>query len=277
LNLGLEWLTFKGVILRHFKEFVSYRTSVFATIIWPLPLLALNVYQYLGLASGQQVGQVLNAKYGIASFSGMIILGTIVYLLYNRMLWGTGASLQEERFNGTIESLFLTPANRMTILLASGFSSLLEGAWWIVGVFLLSWVIFGVQPAIADWSAVIIALISTMIALVAVGVFFASFFVLTRAADQLATSLQAPIRYASGVAFPVAALPAVFQLFAYILPVTYGINALRSTVIQEGTLISLFGTLAPLYLFTAILIIAGHFMLKRVEAQAKRNGSLYKI
>jgi hypothetical protein len=89
LNLALEWLTFKGVILRHFKEFVSYRTSVFATIIWPLPLLALNVYQYLGLASGQQVGQVLNAKYGIASFSGMIILGTIVYLLYNRMLWGT--------------------------------------------------------------------------------------------------------------------------------------------------------------------------------------------
>src|SRR2546426_4558324 len=190
---------------------------------------------------------------------------------------GNRSILQEERFNGTIESLFLTPANRMTILLASGFSSLLEGAWWIVGVFLLSWVIFGVQPAIADWGAVIIALISTMIALVAVGVFFASFFVLTRAADQLATSLQAPIRYASGVAFPVAALPAVFQLFAYILPVTYGIDALRRTVVQQGTLIELAGTLAPLYLFTAILIVAGHFMLRRVEAQAKRNGSLYKI
>src|SRR2546428_4103226 len=193
------------------------------------------------------------------------------------MLWGRGTPLKKKRLTGPIEPLFLPPANRMTVLLASGFSSLLEGAWWIVGLFLLSWVIFGVQPAIADWGAVIIALISTMIALIAVGVFFASFFVLTRAADQLATSLQAPIRYASGVAFPVAALPAVFQLFAYILPVTYGINALRSTVVQEGTLISLVGTLAPLYLFTAILIVAGHFMLKRVEAQAKRNGSLYKI
>jgi ABC-2 type transport system permease protein len=277
LNLLLEWLTFKGVILRHFKEFVSYRASVVATIVWPLPLLALNVYQYLGLASGQQVNQVLSAKYGVASFSGMIILGTIVYLLYNRMLWGTGASLQEERFNGTIECLFLTPANRMTVLVASGFSSLLEGSWWIVGVFVLSWVIFGVQPAVVDWAAVIVALVSTMIALVAVGVFFASFFVLTRAADQLATSLQAPIRYASGVAFPVAALPAIFQLFAYILPVTYGIDALRRTVVQQGTLLELVTVLAPLYLFTALLIVAGHFLLKRVEAQAKRTGSLYKI
>ncbi len=235
MNPTLEWLTFKGIFLRHFKEFVSYRTAVVATIIWPLPLLALNVYQYLGLASGQDVNQVLNSKYGITSFSGMIILGTVVYLLYNRMLWGTGASLQEERFNGTIESLFLTPANRMTMLLASGFSSLVEGSLWIVGVFLLSWGIFGVQPAIADWAAVVIAIVSTMIALVAVGVFFASFFVLTRAADQFATSLQAPIRYASGVAFPVAALPAIFQLFAYILPVTYGIDALRRTVVQQET------------------------------------------
>ncbi len=277
MNLELEWLTFKGVLVRHFKEFVSYRTSVLATIVWPLPLLALNVYQYLGLASGQQVSQVLNARYGVSSFSGMIILGTIVYLLYNRMLWGTGATLQEERFNGTIESLFLSPANRMTVLLASGFSSLLEGAWWIAGVFLLSWAIFGIQAAIADWLAVVIALVSTMVALVAVGVFFASFFVLTRAADQVATSLQAPIRYLSGVAFPVAALPAVFQLFAYILPVTYGIDALRRTVVQQGTLTDLLGTLAPLYIFTVLLFLAGHLVLKRVEVQAKRNGSLYKI
>ena len=277
MNIGLEWLTFKGVILRHFKEFVSYRASVVATIIWPLPLLALNVYQYLGLASGPQVDEILNAKYGIPNFSGMIILGTIVYLLYNRMLWGTGASLQEERFSGTIESLFLTPANRTTMLFAFGFSSLLEGAWWIVGVFVLSWAIFGLQPAIADWAAVAIALVSTMMALVAVGVFFASFFVLTRASDQLATSLMAPIRYASGVAFPISALPAVFQLFAYILPVTYGINALRTTVIQQGTTISLIGTLVPLYLVTVVLIVVGHFTLKSVEAQAKKSGSLYKI
>jgi ABC-2 type transport system permease protein len=193
------------------------------------------------------------------------------------MLWGTGASLQQERFNGTIEHLLLTPANRMTVLLASGFSSLLEGAWWIVGVFLLSWIVFGVQPAVADWVAVVVALVSTMMALVAVGVFFASFFILSRIADQVAASLQAPIRYASGVAFPVTALPAFVQLFSYILPVTYGIDALRIAVIQQGTLESLVSVLAPLYISSLVLVSAGYFLLRKVEEHAKKTGDLYRI
>jgi len=210
------------------------------------------------------------------SFSGMIILGTIVYLLYNRMLWGTGASLQEERWRGTIENLLLTPASRTTMLLAMGCSSLIEGLWWIAGVALLSWLIFGVQLAVADWLAVILALTSTMVALVAVGIFFASFFILTRAAEQLAVGLQAPIRYVSGVAFPVAALPAVAQLFAYILPTTYGIIALRGALIQHLTLLDLLWLMAPLYGFAIVLTLLARYLWRVVEARAKRTGDLYK-
>ena len=277
MNIGKEWLTFKGVFSRHWKEFVSYKVSVVATIFWPIPLLALNVYQYVGIASGTSVSSVLASKYNISSFSGMIVLGTIVYLLYNRMLWGTGSSLEEERWRGTIEHLFLTPASRMTILLANGFSSLIEGSWWIVSVFILSWFIFGVQATVVDWFGVFIALISTMIALVAVGVFFASLFILTRAADTIATSVQSPIRYVSGVAFPVAALPAIFQLFAYALPVTYGIEALRMSLIQQQNLTQLFAVLAPLYILTIVLSSLGYYLLRVVELRAKKTGGLYKI
>ncbi len=184
--------------------------------------------------------------------------------------------MQEERSNGTIENLFLTPASRITILFASGFSSILEGSWWIAGVFLLSWLAFGIQAEVVDWLAVTIALLSIMIALVSVGVFFASFFILSRAADQVASSLQAPMRYVSGVAFPVAALPAVFQLFAYILPLTYGIEALRKAVIQGSTLGELITTLAPLYILSLVLTIGGSVLLKLVEKQARKTGSLYK-
>jgi len=277
LNLAVEWLTFRAVFSRHWKEFVSHKASILATVFWPLPLLALNIYQYLGLADENAISQVLSERYGIASFSGMVILGTIVYLLYNRMLWGTGDSLQEERWRGTLENLLLTPATRTTILLATGCGSVVEGSWWIAGVFLLSWLIFGVKLVVVDWLAVIVTLTSVMVGLIAVGVFFASFFLLTRAADQFAASLQAPIRYLSGVAFPVAALPAIAQLFAYILPVTYGIEALRGALIQGNALDNLLGALLPLYLFTASLTILGHYIIRIVEARAKRTGDLYKI
>lgn len=277
--LAKEARTFRAIFDRNIKMFVSYKTSVIATIVWPVPILALNIYQYLGLASQDQVESILQApQYGVSSLHGMVIVGTIVYLLYNKLLWGTGASLQSERWMGTIEALLLTPANRLVILFSFGFVSLIEGSWWIAGVFVLSWGIFGISPQASSWGAVALAFTSTMIALIAVGVFFASFFILTRAADQFATGLQAPIRYFSGVAFPVNAIGVqALQAVAYIFPITYGIQSLRRTLLSNGSLESILPDVGLLYVFTVILVALAYVLLKKVERRAKRDGSLYKI
>jgi len=206
---------------------------------------------------------------------GIIVVGTVVYLLYNRLLWGTGVSIQSERWMGTIEVLFLTPANKMIILLASGLSSLIEASWWIFSILFLGWAIFGVQPSITSWPAVFICVASTMAALVSVGVFFAGFFVLTRAADQLASGLQAPIRFFSGVAFPVSVLPQMLQYVSHLIPVTYGILALRKCVLLGGDLGSIWIDLAPLWLMTTIFLILGQITLRIVERQTKKKGTLY--
>ncbi|OLD01709.1 hypothetical protein AUG19_02420 [archaeon 13_1_20CM_2_54_9] len=276
MSLGKEWRTFNAVFRRNLRLFTSYSTWLIATIIWPIPLLAMNIYQYLGVASSSSVSTTLSQNYGL-TLSGMIIVGTVVYLLYNRLLWSTGNSLQQERWMGTIDVLFLTPASRLTMLLANGLSSLVEGAWWIVAIFLLNWFIFGIQLTVTSWPAVAITLVSTMIALVAVGVFFASFFILSRAADQMASSLQAPIRFFSGVAFPVAALPQALQFVSLVIPVTFAISALRATLLSGGGLVDILNQLLPLYLFTAVFLFVGYFLLRIVEKRAKKDGSLYQM
>ncbi|MEM2975410.1 MAG: ABC transporter permease [Candidatus Bathyarchaeia archaeon] len=271
MNVAKDWRTFKAVFLRNLKFYTSYRTWIIATILWPLPLLALNIYQYMAFGTPAEVSKTLEPYGGV----GMIVVGTIVYLLYNRLLWGTGVSIQSERWMGTIEVLFLTPTNKMVILLASGLSSLIEASWWIFSVFFLGWIIFGVQPQITSWSAVLTCLISTMAALVSIGVFFAGFFVLTRAADQLASGLQAPIRFFSGVAFPVSALPQMLQYISYLIPVTYGILALRKCILLGGDLTGVWVDIAPLWLMSAIFLVLGQITLKIVERQAKKKGTLY--
>ena len=276
MSLGKEWRTFNAVFRRNLRLFTSYSTWLIATIIWPIPLLAMNIYQYLGVASSSSVSTTLSQNYGL-TLSGMIIVGTVVYLLYNRLLWSTGNSLQQERWMGTIDVLFLTPASRLTMLLANGLSSLVEGAWWIVAIFLLNWFIFGIQLTVTSWPAVAITLVSTMIALVAVGVFFASFFILSRAADQMASSLQAPIRFFSGVAFPVAALPQALQFVSLVIPVTFAISALRATLLSGGGIVDILNQLLPLYLFTAVFLSVGYFLLRIVEKRAKKDGSLYQM
>ncbi len=276
MSLGKEWRTFNAVFRRNLRFFTSYSAWLIATIIWPIPILAMNIYQYLGVASSSSVSTTLSRDYGL-TLSGMIIVGTVVYLLYNRLLWSTGNSLQQERWMGTIDVLFLTPASRMTMLLANGLSSLVEGAWWIVAIFLLNWFIFGIQLTVTSWPAVAITLVSTMLALVAVGVFFASFFILSRAADQMASSLQAPIRFFSGVAFPVAALPQALQFVSLVIPVTFAISALRATLLSGGGIVDILNQLLPLYLFTGVFLSVGYFLLRIVEKKAKKDGSLYQM
>jgi len=274
LSIVREWRTFRAIFLRNVKLFTSYKSWIIATVIWPIPLLALNIYQYKPLGTDADISMALGS-YGFTNFAGMIIVGTIIYLLYNRLLWGTGVSIQSERWMGTIEVLFVTPTNKMTVLIASGLSSLLEASWWIVSIFFLSWAIFDVQPNITSWFSVFISLVSTMAALVSIGVFFAGFFVLTRAADQLAAGLQAPVRFFSGVAFPVSALPQMLQFFSYLLPITYGISAMRKSILSGGNLEVIWLELALLYAMTAIFLVSGYFTLKAVERQAKKKGTLY--
>ena len=105
MSLGKEWRTFNAVFRRNLRLFTSYSTWLIATIIWPIPLLAMNIYQYLGVASSRSVSTTLSQNYGL-TLSGMIIVGTVVYLLYNRLLWSTGNSLQTERWMGTIDGRF---------------------------------------------------------------------------------------------------------------------------------------------------------------------------
>lgn len=270
-----EWRTFKAVFLRNLKLYTGYKAWVIATVIWPIPLLALNIYTYYAFGTEDYIAQRMQG-YGISSFAGMVIIGTIVYLLYNRLLWGTGVSIQSERWMGTIEALFLTPANKMTVLIACGLSSVVEASWWIVSILLLSSLLFGVTPNIVSGVAMAVCLISTVIALISIGVFFAGFFVLTRAADQLAGGLQAPIRFFSGVAFPVTALPQMLQYVSYLIPVTYGISTMRSTILAGGDLGAVWMELISLYVMAAVFLIAGRFCLRVVERQAKRKGTLYQ-
>ena len=274
MNLAKEWRTFKAVFVRNIKLFTAYKAWIVATIIWPIPLLAVNLYAYSGLGTAEDIAEAF-AQYGYP-FAGSILVGTIVYLLYNRLLWGTGISIQHERWMGTIEALFITPTNKMTILLASGVSSLVEASWWIVCIFVLGGTIFGVELNITSVPAVLISMLSTMVTLIAVGVFFAGFFVLTRAADQLASALQAPIRFFSGVAFPsVTALPQMLQYIAYLIPVTYGILVMRNSILTGANVSAIWLDLLPLYVLAAIFMIAGHVTLKIVERQAKKKGTLY--
>ena len=83
------------------------------------------------------------------------------------------------------------------------------------------------------------------------------------------------MRFLAGVQFPIAALPGAAQMVAYALPVTYGLFAVRRVLLAGEGLAELRDTLLALAAMTVLFALAGAWLLRRMEARAKRNGTLH--
>lgn len=267
--------TLDAVIRRNLANWFSSKVSFISTILWPIPPIAIAIYQYLSVGQASTIRDILLRDFSISSLSGMIIVGNLVYLVYNRLLWETGASLVEEKWMGTLEALLVTTSSLRTVILGNCLSSVIEAASWIAGVTMLTSLLFGMQLVVTDILGLAIAIVSSIIGLVALGIFFAGFFVASRIGDQLSVSLQAPIRFLSGVSFPVEALPQSVRLLAYLWPSTYAIIALRRSLLSGASMFQLFSDLWPIYVSSIILVVVGYWLIAFVEKRLKAGGALY--
>jgi ABC-2 type transport system permease protein len=275
LTIRGELKAFRAVLRRDLKLYWTYKGWVIMSVVNPLCWYFMNLYSYLSFGTVQDASQAITSSSGVVMNSiGFIMIGTIAYLLYRSLLWGAGMSLERERWQGTLEMLFLSPVSRITILIAAGISSMITSSWWLLYILVVGWLLYPFSFAISEWYIVVICFAAVIFALVALGIFFASFFILTRAADQLATALQSPIRFFSGVATPVAALPSVLQAIAYAIPLTWGINAVRKATLTGGDITAVLPDLLGLLLLTVILVVLGYYTVGRLETSAKKKGTL---
>ena len=112
--------------------------------------------------------------------------------------------------------------------------------------------------------------------MVALSLFFAAFYVLTRSAGPLSFAIQTPVRFFTGTSFPVSALPVVLQTISYALPMTYGMIAVRDVFTGQGSWASLSDTLLALVAFTLFFWTLGVVLIRRMEVLAKERGTLHQ-
>jgi ABC-type multidrug transport system permease subunit len=91
---------------------------------------------------------------------------------------------------------------------------------------------------------------------------------------MFANFLQTPIYVLSGMVVPIEDLPKAAQWFAFVFPVSAGMDALRGTLLTGSTLSDVAEPLVRLFLVSAALFAAGHWTLGRVEHAARDAGTL---
>jgi ABC-2 type transport system permease protein len=243
-------------------------SHIFQPIIWLTP-----VY-FMGKAfsvNGQALG--FAAYSGTSDYMSFILLGTVLTNFILTVFWGMGYALKNDMDAGVLESNWLTPVPRLLILVGRTLSSLLVTTITSAIMLLIAGALFGFRPT-GNTLAAFLTAIPMLIGLYGFGFAFAAVVLLMREANTLVDVSSFLVQGFSGTNFPVKSLPTWLIPIALILPLTYGLDAVRGLLLQSETLLPIQVEIAILIVFMFVMLWFGAWVFNRVERRVRTLGTL---
>ena len=271
-NLRTQLRALYVIAIKDWKIFWRYPlnavSQIFQPIIWITP-----VY-FMGKAfsvNGQALG--FAAYSGTADYMSFILLGTVLTNFILTVFWGMGYALKNDMDAGVLESNWLTPVPRLLILVGRTLSSLLVTVITSAIMLAISAALFGFHPSGSALAAFLTA-IPMLIGLYGFGFAFAALVLLMREANTLVDVSSFLVQGFSGTNFPVKSLPTWLIPIALILPLTYGLDAVRGFLLQSETLLPIPTEIVILIVFMFGMLWFGAWVFNRVERRIRMLGTL---
>jgi ABC-2 type transport system permease protein len=231
-----------------------------------IPLLTLSAYIYLY--------KMLNAP---PEFAGFVVIGGTMIAFWVNVLWNMSAQFYWEKETGNLEIYFVTPVSRMAILLGMALGGIVNTTLRAIVILVAGTFIFQAPLVVNEPLTAFLLFMLTIIALYALGMLFASLFMLYgREAWHTANLLQEPVYFFSGSYFPMSSqiVPYAIQLLSSLIPLTFGLDALRKVIIQGQGISDVWSNVVALLVFIVILLPLARFALNYMENLGKKEGRL---
>jgi ABC-2 type transport system permease protein len=241
--------------LREMIKFFRAKSRVIGAIAMPVFML---VFLGMGFRRVEFPGlppEIGYLQYLVPGIVGMTLLFTGAF---------TGMSVLMDRQFGFLKEVMVTPASRISIVLgriAGGATTSIIQA--LMMLFLSIFLGFALPslPMIAE-SVVIMLLISVIF--ICIGLILSSFMKDIHGFNTMTNFIIFPLFLLSGALFPVQNLPAAIQVFAYLDPLTYGVDALRGVLIGYSVM-NVYLDLAVLLVVSGVLVCVSGYCFSKGE------------
>jgi ABC-2 type transport system permease protein len=260
------------------KEWIIFRrypSWILVFLIWPVlyPCGYIFAARALGGPHGAAIATFRHLA-GTSDYLGFIVVGSTMYMWLNLTLWDVGLHLRNEQLRGTLESNWLCPIPRISIMLGSSLTKLATGLVFLaitVGEFRL---IFGADVVRGNPALVLLIVLLVSASIYGIGLAFASLVLRFREANALVFLVRGLFLVCCGVTSPLQVLPAWMQTLAAALPLTYAIHALRAVTLSGASLAGIGPDLAALAVCALAWPAVGYAAFAVTERRARRTGSL---
>ncbi|VUT27842.1 MAG: ABC-2 type transporter [Candidatus Syntrophoarchaeum sp. GoM_oil] len=249
--------------LREMLRFLRMKSRVIGALGMPFFFLAF-------LSMGFRDTNFFMADVNYTSFLTPGIIG--MTLLFSSTF--TGISVLWDKEFGFLKEIMVAPVSRISILLgriAGGATTAIMEA--LIILFVAIPIGFNLRGIYGDSSprgivlGVILAFVFMLLiatVFIALGISFASLMEDMTGYSLIMNFIIFPLFFLSGALFPIDNLPPWVRVFAFLDPLTYGVDGLRGCLIGESEL-SIFIDLVALVVSALIMLIIGSFLFKHTE------------
>jgi ABC-2 type transport system permease protein len=247
----------------------SYRVRTLLSVGW-LVFMAVPVY-FVARALQSTMAESISGQ-GSQYFSFLI-----VGIAAQRALWNTLNSLPYTIHSGirtgTLEALFATPTKVPSLVGGMMAYNILWGLFQAALVLGVGWILGARYTPDHALAGLVIALLIVLSG-IPFAIMAAAGILSFRTAGPLLSIVQMGSVFLGGVYYPTHIIPSWIAYLSLLFPLTYGLRALRQTVLEGLPITAVMGDLSILIGFILLLGIVAMLLFGRALRYARRSGSL---
>jgi ABC-2 type transport system permease protein len=202
------------------------------------------------------------------------LVGTAALSYFSVALGSFAGSLGQEQQMGTMEALLVTPNDPKLLLVCGAAWPFIFATVQLVLYIALGALLFHAKIALGNLAIASGMLLLTLAAFSAVGLAAAGLIMVVKRTGALLGFVGSAFGLLGGVLYPISVLPRPFQLLAYALPMSHGLEGVRLALVPNPDLGAIGRDALALGLFTVVLVPVAFWGFEWSVRQCRRTGSL---
>lgn len=238
-----------------------------------IPTVMASIPILLGQAgAGPDAAANFAANTGTTNYVAYLLIGSNVFTLVTRAFWDIAYWLRFEQETGTLEAIYLTPTNSLTLAGGVAIYSAIRGLLTTTLAYLLGCLIFRVNPIAGDVLLALVFIFIGLIPLYAMAFLFGALVLKVKETNALVGLMQWLVSFLMGIFFPVAVLPPLVRVLSLAFPPTWMVNGVRSALLGVGFFFETwYQDLAVLWVFLLLTPLLSLWVFRQVEGGLRRN------
>jgi len=259
-----QWKLELAYPLNFIRQCISPVIFLFPFLIYGLVLIGGRYSQPLADLIGN--GDVVTFV-----FTGYMIMGFI-----GTAVWAMGFSIRSEQWFGTMESIYITPTNRLSIVLGSALHSTVHQGISTLVEFVIIYIVFGLALKMGGILPAMTIFALMMLALYGFGILISALSLLLKEGWIVSEGLHSIMMILSPVAYPLLVLPEVARNASFVFPTVPGLIGMRMFLLEDYRPEVLGNMFLALLLLDAAWILFGSLIFRLTDVYVRKKGSLEK-